>query len=74
MITTVLLWLGYLVVFIVRKQNRLIGRGFATANLLLFLAALITLWPVDQSRQSGRGHVNLPPGPHAEPWRALAQK
>ena len=51
---TGLLWLGYTVALVLRFQRRLISRRFAWACVGLVLFALMTLWPVDQSRRPER--------------------
>jgi ABC-type transport system involved in cytochrome c biogenesis permease subunit len=48
-------WLGYLAVAILRQQKKLVSRRHAIAAILLFVAALATLWPVETAR-SGPAH------------------
>jgi ABC-type uncharacterized transport system permease subunit len=50
LITTTVLWAGYLVVMILHRSNRLIARRYAWTCIALFVIALLTLWPVDVSR------------------------
>jgi ABC-type uncharacterized transport system permease subunit len=47
---TCLVWLGYLLVVLLRLQNRLVTRRHAYACLILFLLALLSLWPVQSAR------------------------
>jgi len=49
-VSVVGLWLAYLFVFLLRLRGKLVGRGFAWACMLLYIAALFSLWPVDRSR------------------------
>ena len=48
---TCLLWLGYLVVLILRLQKKLVTRRHAIATIMLFLFAMATLWPVESARE-----------------------
>lgn len=50
LVSVVGLWLAYIIVFTLRIRGRLVGRGFAWACMLLYIAALFSLWPVDRSR------------------------
>jgi len=43
-------WAGYVAAFALRRLDRLGGRGFARAGLLLFLLALFSLWPANKRR------------------------
>ena len=45
-------WLGYAVVFVARRMERIGGRGFARACLALFLLALFSLWPAGSGRKA----------------------
>lgn len=53
---TCLVWLGYLVVFYLRVQKKLVTRRHAIASIILFLLAMASLWPV----QSARGNEEPP--------------
>jgi HemX protein len=46
---TCLVWLGYLLVVILRLQKRLVTRYHALASIALFLFALASLWPVQSA-------------------------
>lgn len=48
---TCLLWLGYLIVLILRLQKKLVTRRHAIATIILFLFAVATLWPVESARE-----------------------
>lgn len=48
---TCLVWLGYLVVVVLRMQKRLVTRRHAIASVLLFLLAMASLWPVQSARE-----------------------
>jgi ABC-type uncharacterized transport system permease subunit len=48
---TCLIWLGYLIVFILRIQKKLVTRRHAIATIILFLLAMASLWPVESARQ-----------------------
>ncbi|MEX0330952.1 MAG: inner membrane protein YpjD [Puniceicoccaceae bacterium] len=50
LILTVALWVVYLVVMVLRATNKLYGTRLARALILLFVAALLILWPVEASR------------------------
>jgi len=49
---TCLVWLGYLMVVVLRIQKRLVTRRHAIASILLFLLAIASLWPVQSARSS----------------------
>jgi len=44
------LWLAYVLVLILRLLNHLIGIKFSWTCVVLFIASLLTLWPIDASR------------------------
>lgn len=48
---TCLVWLGYLTVFVLRIQKKLVTRRHAIATIALFLLAMASLWPVESARQ-----------------------
>jgi ABC-type uncharacterized transport system permease subunit len=50
LIFTVAVWLAATVALVLRLRGRLLAKRFAWAGLLLFAAALLSLWPVDASR------------------------
>jgi len=60
---TCLVWLGYLTVFILRIQKKLVTRRHAIATIILFLLAIASLWPVE----SARGTEPEPPSHGATP-------
>ena len=47
---TCLIWLGYLIVFVLRIQKKLVTRRHAIAAIVLFLLAMASLWPVQSAR------------------------
>lgn len=47
---TCLVWLGYLTVFVLRMQKKLVTRHHAIATIVLFLLAMASLWPVESAR------------------------
>lgn len=49
---TCLIWLGYLTVFVLRIQKKLVTRRHAIASIILFLLAMASLWPVQSARHS----------------------
>ncbi|MFT5836638.1 MAG: HemX protein [Candidatus Azotimanducaceae bacterium] len=49
---TCLIWLGYLTVFILRIQKKLVTRRHAIATIILFLLAMASLWPVQSARDT----------------------
>jgi len=51
MVATWGVWAGYLALLILRWRGVVVGSGFARSALLLFLAALFSLWAVDAARQ-----------------------
>lgn len=55
---TCLLWLGYLIVMVLRLQKKLVTRRHAIATIALFLFAMASLWPVESARE--------PTGPQSE--------
>jgi HemX protein len=50
LVTTLLLWLGYLVLLFGRWLKWLRGTRFAWAAIILFVSALVVLWPVEEAR------------------------
>ena len=50
---TCLLWLGYLIVLVLRIQKKLVTRHHAIATIILFLFAMASLWPVESAREPG---------------------
>lgn len=54
-------WAGYATVYTMRRMERLGGRGFARAGLILFLLAMFSLWPANNRRKAlakpAAGHV-----------------
>lgn len=53
---TCLVWLGYLTVFVLRVQKKLVTRRHAIATIALFLLAMASLWPVESARNPA--HLN----------------
>ena len=49
---TCLIWLGYLGVFVLRLQKKLVTRRHAIASIILFLLAMASLWSVQSARHS----------------------
>lgn len=47
---TCLIWLGYLIVVVLRMQKKLVTRHHAIACIILFLLAMASLWPVQTAR------------------------
>lgn len=54
---TVIVWGGYVLVLILRLTHRLFSERFAFACILLFILALLSLWPVDATRYNKQGPV-----------------
>jgi len=52
LVFTLALWLAYWITLVLRALNRLFGTRLAWTCLLLMLAALFSLWPVEASRDS----------------------
>jgi ABC-type uncharacterized transport system permease subunit len=50
---TSLVWLGYLLVVLLRLKNKLVTRRHAYAAIALFIFALLSLWPVQTARHPG---------------------
>ncbi|ADE55432.1 cytochrome C assembly family protein [Coraliomargarita akajimensis] len=46
---TCLVWLGYLIVIILQVQGKLVTKRHAIASILLFIFALLSLWPVQSA-------------------------
>lgn len=57
---TCLIWLGYLVVFILRIQKKLVTRRHAIATIILFILAMASLWPVQSARDTKAQTEGLP--------------
>lgn len=49
---TCLIWLGYVVVVVLRIQKTLVTRRHAIACIILFLLAMVSLWPVQSGQES----------------------
>jgi len=49
---TCLIWLGYLVVVVLRIQKKLVTRRHAIASIILFILAMASLWPVQTAREN----------------------
>lgn len=46
---TCLIWLGYVIVVVLRIQKKLVTRRHAIASIILFLLAMASLWPVQSA-------------------------
>ena len=60
---TVAVWLAYLAVLFLRLTNRIYGKKLAWTSIVLFLFALLSIWPVDASRQTkiaSQASIELP--------------
>ena len=57
---TCLIWLGYLIVVVLRMQKKLVTRRHAIACIILFILAMASLWPVQSGRHSGEGEAIEP--------------
>jgi ABC-type uncharacterized transport system permease subunit len=51
LVLTVALWIAYWIVLVLRATNKLFGTRLAWTCILLLVAALLILWPVEASRQ-----------------------
>lgn len=49
---TCVVWIGYLTVFILRLQKKLVTRRHAIASIGLFALAMASLWPVQSARDA----------------------
>ena len=47
---TCIIWVGYLCVFTLRMQRKLVTRRHAIATIILFIMAMLSLWPVESAR------------------------
>ena len=47
---TCIIWIGYLCVFTLRMQRKLVTRRHAITTIILFIMALLSLWPVESAR------------------------
>lgn len=59
MLFTCALWVGYALTLVLRWRNILYGTRLAWTCILLLLAALFTLWPVESSRHHGMAALIL---------------
>jgi HemX protein len=80
-LTTLGVWAAYAVALGLRLRGRLLAKRFAATCLVLFAAALLSLWPVDASRhpaaavkigQGGRIRRSLAEPPHSREFGALS--
>lgn len=62
LLITVAVWLAYAVALTLRLRDRLLAKRFAWTGLVLFAAALLSIWPVDASR-----HPAPSPAAHTVP-------
>jgi ABC-type uncharacterized transport system permease subunit len=62
-IMTGLLWVGFIVVYVMRRRRRLLGRRLAWTCIGLFLWALIALIPVERNRHLNQESVKLHDAP-----------
>ena len=53
LIFTIALWIAYWIVLALRATNKLFGTRLAWTCIIMLLAALFTLWPVEASRYHG---------------------
>jgi HemX protein len=51
LVVAALVWAGYTAVFVMRRMEKIGGRGFARACLALFLLAMFSLWPANAVRK-----------------------
>lgn len=58
---TVLLWIAYGILTLLRLCRRIHGRTLAWSSILLFVVALLTLWPVELSRSDQSRTASAPP-------------
>ncbi len=65
LLITVTVWLAASIALILRLRGRLLAKRFAWTGLLLFAAALLSLWPIDSSRQA----LTVPSAPATVPAR-----
>lgn len=65
LVATCLIWLGYLTVFVLRIQKKLVTRRHAIACIILFVLAMASLWPV-QSAQSSHSARDSEPATQIE--------
>ncbi|MBC7365456.1 MAG: cytochrome c biogenesis protein CcsA [Undibacterium sp.] len=61
---TIAVWLAYATALFLRLRGQLLAKRFAWTGLVLFGAALLSLWPVDASRSPA-----VAPAPHSVPRR-----
>ncbi len=59
LILTLALWVAYWSVLILRAVNKLFGTRLAWSCILLMIAALIILWPVEASREHNARTVSI---------------
>ena len=50
LIATMIVWFAYLVVLYLRLTRRLYAKRLAVSCVVLFLAAILSIWPIDSSR------------------------
>ncbi len=63
LIITIAVWLAYATAFGLRILSRLVAKRLAWTCILLFAAALLSLWPVNSSRKP----LTTEPAPHTVP-------
>lgn len=64
LLPTILLWLGYSTVMVLRIRKQLVTRRHAIASIALFIFAIVSLWPVQSVRNKGTEPSAIPVEPH----------
>ena len=70
---TCLIWLGYLVVVVLRLQRKLVTRRHAIAAIALFVFALLSLWPVQSARAEKKTQSTESAAKPASPLQPASQ-
>lgn len=60
LLPTIILWIGYSTVMILRIRKRLVTRRHAVASIALFVFAIISLWPVQSVRTKKAASSDIP--------------
>ena len=59
LLPTVLLWIGYSTVMVLRIRKQLVTRRHAIASIVLFVFAILSLWPVQSVRDKDKSSLEL---------------
>lgn len=66
LIATIIVWFAYLVVLYLRVTKRLFAKPLAVTCVILFVVAILSIWPIDSSRGDKENTTPSPVSNHSE--------